>query len=324
MPAVGIVEDDRAFHDASGHAPVHASAPLLTELREGLPTQFLEPGRFLAAVVLGRHASQASQCDDTRGCAVHAEALELLVLLHHLGPFAQNLTIGVFVCHRNGGRTLVVHHDRLQPLRAHDSAHPPSSRVPGGVPVLVREGHGSGLPFPLPRGSDADHGSALSVLFHRFHQGIRLHALACTRILQGHSILVDQEQVQLVILRRPFDHDRPNPQLVQLLSRGSARIRFLDAHRERALSAHRDAAAGRGHRSRERPARNHEFGLRAERVRTSAEPRCSVFWPKAPFRPGPSSPSVNPQIWSQGCSCQPAGSSSPSPLFRLVIVSRRA
>src|SRR3990172_6389949 len=142
--------------------------------------------------------------------------------------------------------------------------------MPRRPPVFfwVCAGDGGPPQLKLARRSDRYGGGGCRVVRQQLLAGsVVPEALVLVRGNHLRALLVDDETVAaLRVCRLPLDDDGANAQLHQVLARIASRVRFLDAARERALAAHRNAAGRRRGGAGEHPGRHHQHVAWAQRV----------------------------------------------------------
>ena len=266
VPALCVVDDVAALHDAAGHAIVHGAAALLEALVDAGAIQRLDVRGLSAGAVLVREGVKGVRHGDHSGGPrlEHLGTIQVALGVA-LGELCEGLAIGG-LAQRGASR---IDHHVLEPLLSHHGAETTARRVSGGVAVvLVGAGHRRTPESELSGGPAGDEGCGLRVpVVERLAERVVPHPLVL--IGGNHLDPVDadfQGVSTLGIGGGTGDDDGPEAELHQMLPRLTAGIRLLDSAGERALAADRDAARGRGCGPGEHAWRHHQKVFGSERI----------------------------------------------------------
>jgi len=161
----------------------------------------------------------------------------------------------------------VVHHDHLDPLGTHDGADPAAAGVPGGTELHVGEGDGGAGELHFTGLPDRNAADLVAVCgLHLFCNRVVAEHLQAVVGFDVDLVLADAELVESAVLGLALQHDGGNAEAAEHLRGHSARVGFLDAAGERAFAAHRNPAGHRRCGPAEKPRRDDELVVLAQRM----------------------------------------------------------
>ena len=142
--------------------------------------------------------------------------------------------------HRHAGG---IEDDDLDVLGAHDRTQASASCVARGPKLHVGERNGSGAQFHFSGRSDRDAAHLVAeLLLHLLDQIVIREHLEAVVLRDLDPVLVNEDLVEVVARRLPFEHDGAVAELCKDLGSLAPGVCLLDAPGKRALAAHGDPA----------------------------------------------------------------------------------
>ncbi len=247
LGAIGLVPGVGALDDAAGAAVVVVeffAQALLVPFEDGLASDLGCALKAPAGEVAGGQSPGLVHDVDQHRCTVGVEgALGLgdVVAAQGVVQFLTALGEQLLVGDGDAGATLVIDHDGLEALGAHQRPQPTPAGVAGGPILQVIEAHASHGHFHLAGRADAAHAHFAVFLDQGVGGVVGPFASQVVGRHQASAVLVNLQQVPLAVLGLAFDHDGLDAQPGQHGAELGAGVGFLDGAGEGGFAADRDA-----------------------------------------------------------------------------------
>ena len=269
MVTVLVVEEDRAFDDAAGHAGEHLAAALAAQAFDLLPADRIRQRPRAVAVVARGHRLDVFAVDelhDASGAGL-AQVRGARVFEHHLAELRDLLAkLVLAVPGDDARRSRIVNDDRLQALGAHCRARTTAGGVACRAALGVRDRHRGAGHAAFARRADGGGGAGHERLADEL--AVEVVVRAANEIIgfrKARAVAVDVEAVEAV-LRSTVYHQGLDSEAREPVSQLPADVRFLGAARERALEGEARTSAGGHCGATEQTRAEEELCIAAERV----------------------------------------------------------